>query len=133
MVKKYKDSNTFEIDATKAAAGIYVIGFDDCKKKVSKAYSSLNLCLIIMSGILEGDEEEEEGEIAKELAIKGGDVGEEVTEVLAPKVAAPKAPEEGVTLIKVPKEAIIMIKAPIEAAIALEAPVEVAATPEAQT
>lgn len=54
--------------------GVYIIRFNDRKAKVTEAYTTINLHLIIVSGILENKEEEdEEGE---EEAAKKDEVAE---------------------------------------------------------
>lgn len=45
---------------------MYIVGFNDSKAKVIDAYPTLNLHLIIASGILKDEEEEEEGEEEEE-------------------------------------------------------------------
>lgn len=86
-IEEYKDSDAFEINAAMAATGMFVFEFNNYKKKVIKAYSTLNSCLIMVSGTTEEEEDEEEtveeGEIAKEWTTKGGDANKEVIELPA--------------------------------------------------
>lgn len=49
MVKEYKDSDTFEVEATAVVVGIYIARFNNNKAMFTKAYLDLNLhCIILL-------------------------------------------------------------------------------------
>lgn len=61
VMEEYKDFDTFKIDAATAATIAYILKFDDYKKKIIDAFSSLDLHRITPMGELEENEEEDEG------------------------------------------------------------------------
>lgn len=134
VVEEYKDSDAFENDATMAIVGVYGLRSGDYKK-VTIAYLSLNLHLIMVSSIAKEEEEEEEelaaeGEIARKPTAEEGVDGDvvmilvlEKTAIKIPReVAAPsKIPEEVEAPTNTPKEVIAMTEVPKEVVTASEA------------
>lgn len=62
-MEEYKDFNAFEANAAAIIVEAYNLGFNDCKRKVSEAFLSLDLHQITLMGKLEEEEDkDDEGE-----------------------------------------------------------------------
>ena len=68
-VDDYKELSAFKVDAAIVGAGLYVMGFESCKKVVAASFLNLDLQAILLP--------DEEGDKAKEEA-KGPEEGEAV-------------------------------------------------------
>lgn len=114
---KYKDSDAFVSDATMATAGIYIVGFDDCKAKVTEEYAGIDLHCITLAYGTEEKEESAEGKKVEGAAKEGG-TNRGTDEVMATearrtkgKMALTETSQEAATPTGVPEESEAIPKA----------------------
>lgn len=90
-VEEYKNSNDFENNAIEARMDVYIIKFLDCKCKVARAYTRLDLSNIQAEREVPKEEEEK---AVEDGAIERPKADEVVVEEPGPEIAATKNPEE---------------------------------------
>lgn len=90
VVEEYKDFEAFVNDAVEAKKDAYFFRFDNCKKMVAKAYPTLDLNGILISGgeeaTMKEEKEgivEEEGKATRERVAKEASADEGLIEVPA--------------------------------------------------